>query len=82
MNTNYEETRNYLLTNNTIFRKHFEEHRSIHQKIEEIEKNNMLTDADRINIKSLKKQKLFLKDKMEDMIYEHINLKERKNIAF
>lgn len=82
MNNNYEDTRSYLMENCEEFKKHYEEHKAIHEKIDEIQKKLIVSDSERMSIKSLKKQKLFLKDKMEEMIYKHIKSNKDKNTSF
>ncbi len=82
MNNNYENSKKYLLDNSQEFKNHYMEHKAIHEKIDSIEKKIVLSDSERLDIKNLKKQKLFLKDRMEEMIYNHIKSKEGMNISF
>lgn len=72
MNRNYEQTKDYLLKSDAEFKRFYEEHKTIHKTIENIEDTLILTESDKIKVKSLKKQKLLLKDKMEEIIYSHI----------
>ena len=57
-----------LLEENEEFRKAFEEHREYKRRVKELEKKGVLTEDERLEEKRLKKLKLALKDRMEEML--------------
>jgi hypothetical protein len=57
-----------LLEENEEFRQLKEEHAWFHRKVEDLEKKAYLTPAERLQREELKKKKLALKDKMEEMM--------------
>lgn len=52
------------------FRQIKEEHSWFHRKVEELDRKPFLTPADRLKREELKKRKLILKDRMEQMLAE------------
>lgn len=50
------------------FRQLKEEHAWFHRKVEELDKKSFLTPAERVKREELKKRKLSLKDKMEEIM--------------
>ncbi|UCC66453.1 MAG: DUF465 domain-containing protein [Deltaproteobacteria bacterium] len=50
------------------FRQIKEEHTWFHRKVEELDRKPFLTPADRLKREELKKRKLILKDRMEEML--------------
>ncbi len=82
MNNSYDNSKRYLLCNSDEFKKNYEEHKAIHEKIESIEMKIVLSDSEKMDIKNLKRQKLYLKDKMEDMIYSHIRSQKGEKAEF
>ncbi len=57
-----------LRVENETFRKLIEEHRSLENVLEEIDKKRYLTAEEQIERKKVQKQKLLKKDKMAELI--------------
>jgi len=53
------------------FRQLKEEHTWFHRKVEDFDKKAFLTPAERLKREELKKRKLVLKDKMEEIMAEY-----------
>jgi uncharacterized protein YdcH (DUF465 family) len=66
-----EELIKKLWEENEEFRKIKEEHLWFHKKVEELDRKPFLTPAERLKRDELKKRKLFLKDRMEEMLAEY-----------
>ena len=60
-----------LWEENEEFRHIKEEHLWFHKKVEELDRKPFLTPAERLKRDELKKRKLFLKDRMEEMLAEY-----------
>jgi len=53
------------------FRRLREEHQWLHRKVDELNEKEVLTPAERLRREELKKRKLLLKDRMEEIIEEY-----------
>lgn len=65
---NNAEIREILYSKNTEFRRISDKHKSFEEELENIQTKKYLTDEEQLKAKSIKKEKLRLKDKMERMI--------------
>jgi hypothetical protein len=63
-----EELMERLWEEDEEFRQLKEEHAWFHRKVEELDKKSFLTPAERVKREELKKRKLSLKDKMEEIM--------------
>jgi uncharacterized protein YdcH (DUF465 family) len=63
-----EELMERLWEEDEEFRQLKEEHAWFHRKVEELDKKSFLTPAERVKREELKKRKLALKDKMEEIM--------------
>ncbi len=66
-----EELMQRLSEDDEEFRQLKEEHNWFHRKVEELDKKSFLTPAERLKREELKKRKLALKDKMEEIMAAH-----------
>ncbi|OGP56341.1 MAG: hypothetical protein A2Y65_10330 [Deltaproteobacteria bacterium RBG_13_52_11] len=66
-----EELMERLLEEDEEFRQLKEEHNWFHRKVEDLDKKAFLTPAERLKREELKKRKLALKDKMEEIMAAH-----------
>jgi len=66
-----EDVKAHLLATNEQFRTLAEQHARLKQKIEAIEAKPHVTSADELEEQSLKKQKLQLKDQMNEMLTQY-----------
>ncbi len=66
-----EELIKRLLEENEEFRRIKEEHTWFHRKVEELDKKSFLAPAESLNREELKKKKLILKDRMEEILAEY-----------
>lgn len=66
-----EELMQRLSEEDEEFRQLKEEHNWFHRKVEELDKKSFLTPAERLKREELKKRKLALKDKMEEIMAAH-----------
>ncbi len=57
-----------LKTQNREFNKLAEKHSEYEKRLDDLEKRAYLNQKENMEVKKLKKQKLMIKDKMEDMI--------------
>jgi hypothetical protein len=55
-----------------------EEHAWFHRKVEELDKKSFLTPAERLKREELKKRKLSLKDKMEEIMIAYRRLEGKE----
>ena len=53
------------------FRTLFEQHQEFEQRLEVLSVQSLLSEEDELEEKQLKRQKLFLKDRMEEILREH-----------
>jgi uncharacterized protein YdcH (DUF465 family) len=67
-----------LLKEDEEFRQLKEEHNWFHRKVEDLDKKSYLTPAERLKREELKKRKLALKDKMEEIMAAHRRRLEAK----
>jgi len=72
MDKRYEHVRTYLLEHSEPFNSLHAKHRRLDQQIEKLEQKKALTTQERMDIKALKRKKLYLKDQLEDMILAHM----------
>jgi uncharacterized protein YdcH (DUF465 family) len=63
-----EDLMQQLWEENEEFRQLKEEHAWFHRKVEDLDKKPFLTPAERVTREELKKKKLILKDKMEEIM--------------
>jgi uncharacterized protein YdcH (DUF465 family) len=66
-----EELMQRLLEEDEEFRQLKEEHNWFHRKVEDLGKKSFLTPEERVKREELKKRKLALKDKMEEIMAVH-----------
>lgn len=57
-----------LLENDEEFRTLFEEHQGFEQRLEELAQKSMPSEEDELEEKQIKRQKLFLKDRMQAIL--------------
>ncbi len=67
---NKEEVVEILRKENDEFRQLEEEHRSLEERLAELENKHFLTTEDEVEVKAIKKQKLIKKDRMAELIRE------------
>ena len=74
--TQDENLKAHLLTTDEQFRTLAEQHAQLKKKIEEIESKPHVTGADELDEQQLKKQKLHLKDQMNEIMarYRHASV--------
>ena len=74
--TQEEELKAHLLATNEQFRTLAEQHAQLKRQIEEIEAKPYVTEADELNEQKIKKQKLQLKDQMNEILaqYKHASV--------
>ena len=75
---NDEELMERLWEENEEFQQLREEHAWFHRKVEELDKKSFLTPAERVKREELKKRKLALKDKMEEIMIAYRHRQEGK----
>jgi len=73
-----EELMERLWEEDEEFRQLKEEHAWFHRKVEELDKKSFLTPAERVKREELKKRKLSLKDKMEEIMIAYRRLKGKE----
>jgi uncharacterized protein YdcH (DUF465 family) len=66
--TQDDELKAHLLRTNEQFRSFAEQHAQLKKQVEEIESRPHVTEADEIEEQRLKKQKLHVKDQMNEML--------------
>ena len=69
--TQDEELKAHLLATDPHFRELVEQHAQLKRKVEAIEAKPHVTEADEIEEQRLKKQKLHVKDQMNERISQH-----------
>jgi uncharacterized protein YdcH (DUF465 family) len=69
--TQDDELKAHLLRTNEQFRSFAEQHAQLKKQVEEIESRPHVTEADEIEEQRLKKQKLHVKDLMNEMLEQH-----------
>ena len=74
--TQEEELKAHLLATNEQFRTLAEQHAQLKRQIEQIEAKPYVTEADELNEQRIKKQKLQLKDQMNEIVsqYKHASV--------
>ncbi len=72
------EIKELLINNNAEFKKIYDEHQNYEKELDKFKEKHYLTNNEEILIKEIKKKKLRLKDKMQEMIENYEN-KEVKN---
>jgi uncharacterized protein YdcH (DUF465 family) len=69
---NLEDTlKNELLETDEEFRRLYEEHQDFEGRLERLTQKSLLSEEDELAEKQIKRQKLFLKDRMELILKEH-----------
>jgi uncharacterized protein YdcH (DUF465 family) len=68
MEKNQEELKAHLMATNEEFRSLAEKHASYHSELEQIESKSHMTLEDEVEEQRLKKQKLRLKDQMNEIL--------------
>jgi len=71
MEITHEELRAHLMTTDEEFRRLADEHGQYHRELEAIEAKSHLTEQDEIEEHRLKKLKLHLKDRMNEILARH-----------
>jgi uncharacterized protein YdcH (DUF465 family) len=69
--TQDDELKAHLLRTNEQFRSFAEQHAQLKKQVEEIESRPHVTEADEIEEQRLKKQKLHVKDLMNEILEQH-----------
>jgi uncharacterized protein YdcH (DUF465 family) len=67
----HDELKERLIETNEEFRRMAEEHRTYEARLQELSSRAFLTDEEQVEELRLKKLKLHLKDRMEEMILQH-----------
>ncbi len=71
------EIKKILVENDEEFKKIYEEHQNYENQLKDFQDKHFLTSEEELEVKKIKKKKLFLKDKMQQIINEY--RKESKN---
>lgn len=71
MPTDVSELRNHLLQTDEEFRQLAAQHQDLDQKLNGLSGKPYLSDSEQIEETTLKKRKLHLKDRMEDILRRH-----------
>jgi uncharacterized protein YdcH (DUF465 family) len=71
MPTDTQELREHLLQTDPEFRELATLHRQLDDRLRELESKHYLTDSEQIEEVTIKKRKLHLKDRMEDILRRH-----------
>jgi uncharacterized protein YdcH (DUF465 family) len=71
MPTDNSELRNQLLQNDAEFRQLAAQHQDLDLRLNNLSSKTYLTDHEQVEETTLKKRKLHLKDRMEDIIRRH-----------
>ena len=66
-----QEVRNVLLHNDPTYRELAERHHQLDDKLHQFTDRHYLTDTEQVEEVTLKKRKLQLKDRMEDILRRH-----------
>lgn len=66
-----EELKQELLADDPEFKALYEDHRKAEGQLEELEQKSFLSEEDELEIKQLKRHKLFLKDRMAAILRDH-----------
>ena len=66
-----KELKEFLLKKDEVFKKAYKQHKQLEKKLERLKQKDFLTEADNMEEKKLKKNKLFLKDKMYYLMTEY-----------
>jgi len=72
MSVTPDEIKQILKTENTEFQELFDKHQNYEKDLEKMNGRPYLTSREQIEITNIKKHKLALKLKMEEMIQEHL----------
>ncbi len=67
-----EDLRRELASKSPEFKKLLDDHATYESRLEELQGKASLEDAERLETVNLKKQKLHVKDRMEQLLREHI----------
>ncbi len=67
-----EDLRRTLSQDNEEYRKLLTEHASCESRLQELQGKAALDDAERVESVNIKKQKLYLKDRMEAILRQHM----------
>ena len=71
MPTDFEEMKNRLLESNDEFRQLATQHHSLDERIHDLAIRQYLSEPEQLEEVTLKKKKLHLKDRMEDILRRH-----------
>ncbi len=71
------EIKKILVESDEEFKKIYEEHQNYENQLKNFQDKHFLTSEEELEVKKIKKKKLFLKDKMQQIINEY--KKESKN---
>lgn len=71
MPTDVQELKEHLLKTDPEFRELAALHRQLDHRLHELESKHYLTDSEQIEEVTIKKRKLHLKDRMEDILRRH-----------
>ncbi len=71
MSTKNEELTERLVRENAEFAKVKQAHADLAKRVDELESKTFLTPQDEMELKTLKKKKLVLKDQMERILQQH-----------
>ncbi|MBI4168959.1 MAG: DUF465 domain-containing protein [Acidobacteria bacterium] len=69
----HEDLRRTLAEKNEEFRKLLAEHASCESRLQELQGKAALEESERVESVNIKKQKLYLKDRMEAILRQHLD---------
>ncbi|MCL4845921.1 MAG: DUF465 domain-containing protein [Acidobacteria bacterium] len=71
MPTDSQELKDHLLQTDSEFRELADQHHRLDDLLQELSRKSYLTDAEQLEEVNLKKRKLQIKDRMEDIVRRH-----------
>ena len=66
-----QDVKNLLLQSNEVYRQLSERHHELDDRLHQLTERHFLTDSEQFEEVTLKKRKLQLKDRMEEIVREH-----------
>lgn len=66
-----EELKRELLASNPEFKALYDDHRGAKRRLRELAEKSFLSEEDELEVKQLKRHKLFLKDRMAEIVRDH-----------
>ena len=68
---NEKELKELLLKKDEVFKGTYKQHKQLEKRLEKLKQKDFLTEVENMEVKELKKKKLFLKDKMYYLMTEY-----------